>query len=106
MSEYLRVERSKVYVTLILGRDEFSSMVREVVEYAVDVARREYGLRVEYRVVFAETSKPCLVINDFKPITLHNIPSISELLSVLVMVADVECAVAVTTRNSGEIPAF
>jgi len=106
MSEHTRVERSKVYVTLILGRDEFSSMVREVVEYAVHVARREYGLRVEYRVVFAETSKPCLVINDFKPITLYSIPSISELLSVLVMIADVEHAITAVTPSSGEIPAF
>jgi len=106
MSDHLQAEQSKVYVTLILGRDEFSSMVKEVVEYAVDVARREYGVRIEYRVVFAETSKPCLVINDFKPITLHNIPSISELLSVLVMIADVEYAITATTRNSGEVPVF
>ena len=79
---------NKVFVTLVIGNDEFSYMVREVVEYVIDIVREKYGLNIIYRRVFGDSPYPYMIINDMKPLVIDKIPSISDLMNLVLMIAD------------------
>jgi len=85
----LEYKQSRIYVTLILGRDDLSNMIREVIEHTLSIVEREYGLNVEYRVITKDNSMPYMIINDLEPLKLDRVPSISDLLNTLLMIAEV-----------------
>ncbi len=79
-----------VYVTLIIDEQDFSEIIREIVEYAIDLVEKKYGLKIRYRRIFSsEIDYPILIVNDMEPITIDEIPSMETLVDLMLMVSDV-----------------
>jgi len=83
------VLNNQVVITLMISRDEFSDMVREIVEYVIDVIREKYGLNIVYRrIVSDKYDAPYLVINDLDPIIIDELPSVELLTRMILMTLD------------------
>jgi len=83
------VLNNQVIITLMISRDDFSDMVREIVEYVIDVVREKYGLNIVYRrIVSDKYDAPYLVINDLDPIIIDELPSVELLTRMILMTLD------------------
>ncbi len=78
-----------VYITLVIGYDEISDIIREIVEYAIDLAKEKHGLSIMYRKHYDEDIQPYMVINDLSPVVFDNIPSINEVVEMILMAAEI-----------------
>lgn len=73
-----------LHVTLILSRDEYSNIIREIVEYAIDVIREKYCLKISYReIVRNNCEQPILLINELEPLVFNKIPSLESIVKIL-----------------------
>lgn len=83
------VLNNQVIITLMISHDDFSDMVREIVEYVIDVIREKYGLNIVYRrIVSDKYDAPYLVINDLDPIIIDELPSVELLIRMILMTLD------------------
>ncbi|MEM0380471.1 MAG: hypothetical protein QXJ42_05355 [Desulfurococcaceae archaeon] len=84
MNSNYQTSSADLRVTLILNSDEYSSIIREIIEYAVDLIREKYGFKVLYkRVIDSNLEFPLLLINEFEPIVFTEIPSLDSIVKLL-----------------------
>lgn len=84
MIELSEEGRVDLYVTLVLSGDEHSNVVRETIEYAVNIVRERHGLRVVYRELAARDREfPILIINELEPIVIDEAIPLERLLKLL-----------------------
>ena len=78
-----------LYVTLVVGMDDLSDIVKEIIEYAVELVERRYGMRIVYRRVHdEECSEPYMIINELEPIVFDRVPSLKTIVELLLMVGE------------------
>lgn len=81
-----------IRATLLLGNNEYSEIVREIVEYVVRHINKNskyYELNVDLRTEDIDNSdRPVLIIEDFEPIIIDKIPSIETLFNVFMAAGD------------------
>lgn len=90
MSSYLdSFHETNTYVTLVLGIDDFSEIIKEIIEYVVELVRNKFGLRIVYREIYDEEIQPYMVINDLEPIVFDKIPSVEEIINMFLISAEI-----------------
>lgn len=73
-----------LYITFIYSRDEFSSIVREIVEYAINIVREKHGLNISYNEVVCDKQVfPLMIINELEPVVFNEIPSLDNIVKLL-----------------------
>ena len=73
-------------LTVFYGNDELSMMIKSIVDFAVEIARRDYGVRVEvYEVVLEGFKGVKLEIDGVRELHIADVPSVRELVEVLVV---------------------
>jgi hypothetical protein len=78
-----------MYVTLVIGRDDFSEIIREIIEYSIKLVREEYGVNIIYREEVVDDIEPYIVVND-RSYQLKGIPSIRDVVNILLLVFETD----------------
>jgi len=82
------ISSSVIYITMVLNDSEFSSILREIVEHAIHIAVKEYGLNIKYREIVDDVETPYIIINDMNPIVFRDLPSMNELINTLILISE------------------
>lgn len=81
-----------IRATLLLGDDDYSKIVREIIEYVVDHINsnsEDYELLIDLRVENnIEDDKPILILEDLDPIIIDKLPSVETLLNIFMIAGD------------------
>jgi len=94
------ISNSVIYITLVLNDSEFSSILREIIEHAIHIATREYGLNIKYREIIDDIETPYIIINDMNPIFFRNLPSMNELVNTLILISELNSVLNPPSINS------
>jgi len=84
------INSNVIYITLVLNDSEFSTILREIVEQAIDIAVREYGLNIRYREIIDDVDTPYIIINDMNPVFFRDLPSMTELVNTLLLISELD----------------
>ncbi|AFK51724.1 hypothetical protein TCELL_1301 [Thermogladius calderae 1633] len=89
-------------LTVIYGNDEWSMMIKSIVDFAVEIARREYGVKVEvYEVVLEGFKGVNLEIDGVRELHIVDVPSVRELVEVLVVASRITIPITPSLGETG-----
>ncbi|ADI31397.1 hypothetical protein [Staphylothermus hellenicus] len=81
-----------IRATLLIGDDDYSKIVREIVEYVVNHINSNFEnyellivLKVENTIF---NNKPILIVEDLDPIIIDKLPSVETLLNIFMVAGD------------------
>ncbi|OYT40550.1 MAG: hypothetical protein B6U89_01715 [Desulfurococcales archaeon ex4484_58] len=78
-----------LYIVLVYSNDGYSEMIREIVEYAIEIVSSKYGLNISYKRILAnDIDYPYIVINGLDPIAFEEKPSLKTLIDLFLITAD------------------
>lgn len=76
-----------LHVTLVLNRNTRSELIGELFETLVHILRDRYGVSISLRRVYNDTvDHPRMIVNDYEPVVLSEIPPLEALLKVLLAI--------------------
>jgi hypothetical protein len=77
-----------LYIVYGMNLGEEALMLKEIIEYTLEVIERDYGLTVDYQVIRDDSAPyPYLLVNDMGPIYLDKIPDVESLVKMMLVAA-------------------
>lgn len=84
MSGVQQYESIDLQITFVFSRNEYSSIIKEIVEYAVDIVKEKYSLNIVFRKIVSDKQEfPLMIVNELEPVVFCEIPSLDDIVRIL-----------------------
>ncbi len=75
-----------IYLVFFHNNSDEAGIIKEIVEYAVSIIEKRYGLTVFYQSIPDEEAEyPYILINDFSPVYFDKIPDLESIVQLILL---------------------